>query len=106
MTQQRFKPFFVHQQTNPAAARCPGQSRRPRAFTAFVQPADNPREVLVQVAFCSQKDDFVKAVGRTEALAKPTTTINARNLPEWLQEQALKLPYGFRPYTYILKYVV
>ncbi len=102
---QRFKPFFVHRQSDFVPFNAVERSK-PRAFTAYIQPAENPREVKVQLAFCSSKDTFVKAVGRATALAHPEVIINARHLPKFLKDADEKMLYGGQNFDYILKYVV
>jgi len=104
-----FKPFFIHRH-NAVRGFNAIQRNMPWAFTAKVEPCkDNPREVLVSVAFCSQKDQFCKATGRAEAEQRAFNRINIRHLPRYLAEQDQKLfggGHGEAGFHYVLKYVV
>ena len=104
-----FKPFFIHRH-NGARGFNAIQRNMPWAFTAKIEPCkDNPREVLVAVAFCSQKDQFCKATGRAEAEQHAFNRINIRHLPRYLAEQDQKLFGGGVSdvgFNYVLKYVV
>lgn len=104
-----FKPFFIHRH-NGARGFNAIQRSLPWAFTAKVEPCkEDPRKVLVGVAFCSQKDQFCKAIGRAEAEQQSFNRINIRHLPKYLAEQDAKLfggGHGEISYNYVLKYVV
>lgn len=105
---QRFKPFFVHRQmgSDPINA---VQRSMPKAFTAKVEPGSTARTLKVAVTFCAQKDEFVKAHGRSYVEQAAFTEINARHLPAWLAEQEEKLLLGNNwpnLYNYVLKYIV
>ena len=97
------KPFYIHKQT-------PGGKFN--GFTARIEPASDPRAVNVMVAFCSRKDNFVKAIGRNVAEQQGFTQINKRYLPEFLGQLYAKSwgemnPKGFGElFNYVLKYVV
>ena len=114
---QRFKPFFLHHQGVVAhmsrkellASTNAVQRQRPRGFTVKVEPGDSPRTVKVGVSFCSLKDEFVKALGRSHVEQGTFVEINTRQLPRWLSEQAEKLLHGHAhqdAWMYTLKYVV
>lgn len=106
---QRFKPFFVHRNFSVSKHDCAATRQKPRGFTAFVEPADGPREVNVRVTFCSSKDEFIKKEGRRVVMEKPVVTINARHLPKFLEEQEKALSYGWKradDWAYIVKYML
>jgi hypothetical protein len=105
-----FKPFFIHKNLTQRGYNAITRNL-PWAFTAKVEPCkDNPREVLVAVAYCSQKDQFCKATGRSQAEQRTFERINIRHLPEYLAECEGKLWHGTVSnalwYLYVLKYVV
>lgn len=115
MTQQRFKPFFFHHDELRGMSKqtlkelSTVQRHRPRGFTMFVQPSDNPRMIKVQVAMCSPKDNFCKKIGREQALQHEIKEINARDLPKTIGEFVSKTTWGCawaRGYDYMLKYVI
>lgn len=96
------KQFFIHQQT---------PHGKFNGFTAKVEPTDNPRTIMVAVAFCSKKDHFCKATGRNVVEQRTFTEINKRHLPDWLGQQFCaawgysEVNAGYTFY-YTLKYVV
>lgn len=77
------KPFFIH-----FDARAMGQlfnnSLYRNGFTAYIQPAENPREVKFSVVFCSKKDQFVKKTGRSQVQEIIPDIINKREIPRLL----------------------
>lgn len=97
----QFKPFFVHHQVPHYALKQP--SSRRRGFTAFVSPGPD-RTINVQVAFCGKKDEFVKKLGREQALSSKSVNINARHLASFLEDAAMEVGY-FKEYTYLYKYL-
>lgn len=105
-----FKPFYIHHHTQYKGLNSIDRNK-PNGFTVKVEPVeDSPREVKVAVTFCSQKDQFCKAVGRAEVEQHSFTRINIRKLPEYLAEQQQKTLYGecvsHRQWNHVLKYVV
>lgn len=106
-----FKPFYIHHNLQGIKGHNSIEKNKPIGFTVKVEPVeDNPREVKVAVAFCSQKDQFCKAIGRAEVEQHSFNRINIRKLPQYLAEQESHLLYSHRasPYTWnhVLKYVV
>ena len=89
-----FKPFYIHRHHPPGKM----PNRNARGFTALISPCVieqfdpesgekigervDHRQVNVQVAFCSPKDQFVKELGRQFAMSAKIETINKRELPE------------------------
>ena len=74
-----FKPFFVHEHKQPGKM----SNRGPRGFTVLVGPDQHVKgNVLVSTAWCSPKDQFVKRVGRNQALEAFPSSIKAHKLPE------------------------
>jgi hypothetical protein len=104
-----FKPFYIHRYYG-IKGYSSIQRNMPWGLTARIEPCpDNPREVLVAVAFCSQKDQFCKATGRCEASQQSFNRINIRHLPKYLAEQDCKLFWSEArdfDFNYVLKYVV
>ncbi len=108
-----FKPFFVH--FNRPVRRTDSSKLRhlPRGFTIKVSPGDEPRTVKVQTAWCSARDEFVKAQGRQFAEAAAVNVINPRELPKFVADAedkcyGLTKPalFGEETRLYLLKYVV
>lgn len=102
-----FKPFYIHENRGPGKM----TGRSPRGFTLKVSPdPENQRNVLVQGAWCSHKDEFVKKTGRTTADAAESKSINKRDVPELLGAMSDQMWGGLgqsaRSYYYVLKYVV
>lgn len=99
-----FKSFFVHYNRGPGKL----PHSQSRGFTAFVEQVDHsPRQCLVQITFCSPKDQFCKKDGRKNAQMSRVECINKRQLPAVL-EHAHFLCAGedSDDYNYVLKYVV
>jgi hypothetical protein len=101
-----FKPFYIHENRGPGKL----TGRSPRGFTLKVSPdPDNQRNVVVQGAWCSHKDEFVKKTGRLTADVAESKSINKRELPNLLSSMQNTLhPFSTVPgmYNYVLKYVV
>lgn len=100
----QFKPFYVHFQVDHQLRR----KHKPRGFTAFIQPGDG-RNVKVQVSFCSNEDEFVKAQGRKAAEKAPIELFNARRVPELLAacERATAQKAGYESsWVYLYKYML
>ena len=104
-----FKPFFIHYNRGPGKIK----HSEKRGFTAYVDVVDDdPRKCLVQIAFCSPKDQFVKSLGRQHAHISRVECINKRQLPSVLsaaQERCFNTddnPCLANHYNYTLKYVV
>lgn len=90
---------------------------RYHGFSALLQPNDDPTKVGLSVAFCSKKDQFCRACGRSAALAAKEEVIPVVDLPNKLRELVNKsegYEYIERPlkqlqsqnnrYTWIWKY--
>lgn len=75
---KQFKPFYVHVNFNKPG---PLEGRVFRAATLLISPDENDQMCQVQVAVCSKKDEFVKALGRNYAQTAPYTKVNKRQLP-------------------------
>lgn len=105
-----FKPFFVHFNRPVRASDSSRLRHSPRGFTAYVTPGNKPRELGIQVAFCSTQDEFVKQKGRSHALAADLVVFNPRELPNIMARcaETCNAPGWFdeRAYMYLLKYVV
>lgn len=100
----QFKPFYVHFQVDNYYRR----KHKPRGFTAFIQPGEG-RDVKVQVSFCSNEDEFVKAQGRKAAEKAPIELFNARRVPELLAacQRATAAKAGDERYwIYLYKYML
>lgn len=108
-----FKPFYIHHNNNVCVKKLTAAERQfRRGFTAKVEPGTTPRTVKVAVAFCSMRDEFVKALGRSTVEALPREEINVRHLPKWLLDQHQQCLWAGNhawdqdKYNYALKYVV
>ena len=102
-----FKPFYVHEHHQPGKL----SGRTPRGFTLKVSPdLDDPRAVIVQGAWCSNKDEFNKKTGRSLADIAESKSINKRKLPVLLAHMSSLVftpsEYHESEYYYILKFVV
>jgi hypothetical protein len=109
MTNTRFKPFFVHKNYQDVTGLPAKHRSKPRGFTAYIQPADDPRMVKIQVVFCSSKDQFCKATGREEVLKTPTHTMNTRGVAKQLADYSSQLIWRFsceEDFEYLFKYMV
>ena len=99
-----FKPFYIHQHGQPG----PLKGRRPRGFTLKVSPHTNPQLCHVQGTWCSAKDSFVKAMGRSQSDIAEAVPINKRGLPQLVtrmceETQMEDIPYSF---DYLYKYML
>ena len=73
-----FKPFFIHSHREPGKL----PNRSPRGYTIHVEPdAHIKGNVLVRVAWCSPKDQFVKALGREKAIDTWPLSVPMKQLP-------------------------
>lgn len=100
-----FKPFYIHGFNEPGNV----SSRFARGFTLYVKPdEENERYVLVQGAWCSPKDQFVKKMGRSQALMADQEHINKRELPDFVNKcyDACNLESKVWDHNYLLKYVI
>lgn len=86
--EQRFKPFYIHEHGK--------YFTKYRGLTAYISPSDNLRQIYVQAAFCSKKDQFCKRIGREQAQLAKAELINTRQLPRWIETQKAAL-YGEDP---------
>lgn len=105
-----FKPFFVHYNRNITKNSHGWEKHSPRGFTAYIQPdPNNLRNVLMQLTFCSPKDQFSKKEGRSQVHQTKVEIVNKRDVPKMLAG-ATSLVENRRlldsRYYYILKYVV
>lgn len=108
----RFKPFYIHKQTRLK------ETGKFRGFSAYIEPSEDHRKVLIKITYCSRKDEFCRKKGR-EALAQmESKEINSRTLPAALDEAWLKC-YGlsavvnvghssnmYNMFNYVLRYVI
>lgn len=110
MSVLNFKPFFVH--FNRPVLKTDGGSwmHRPRGFTAFLEPHEKDRLVLMRAVMCSaQEKEFKKAQGRQEVMDKDPVEMNARDVGAVLEGLANKCcPEAAEKgaYNYIYKYMV
>ena len=106
-----FKPFFVHYNRPVIKGYEPCRLRHaPRGFTAYVRPdIENERNCLVQVTWCSEKDEFKKSEGRSQVVLAESVEFNKRDLPSLMAKCARSCEYHDtteQDYMYLLKYVV
>lgn len=110
--ENRFRPFFIHRQ-QPLWA--PLNKHKAKGFTVYIQPGKDDRTVGISIAWCSNKDDFIKKEGRKVAMSKPPIYINPREVPDWIGAQYDHLITGnrvsdgkglAREYYYVLKYML
>ena len=101
-----FKSFYVHYNLVPGKL----SGRAPRGFTLKVSPdEENPRLIYVQGTWCSNKDEFNKAVGREMADMGERVSYNKRRLPELAASMRAVVDdaeLNESEYLYLLKYVV
>ena len=98
-----FKPFFVHfNKSKHGDARW---MRYPRGFTAYVKSTENPREISVQLIYCSPKDQFCKKTGRELVMKKEPILMNPRSLQKLL-ELAAEQCNSWTRFEYLYKYMV
>jgi len=103
-----FKPFYIHEHHQPGKL----SGRTPRGFTLRVSPdPENNRNVLVQGAWCSNKDEFNKRTGRSLADIAESKSINKRVLPRLVTQMQQVVYPGTtwaqeRDHYYLLKFVV
>lgn len=81
----RFKPFYIHKMyDNNNGPVCSGTVYR--GFSAFIEPADKPHEVLVYVVKCHKSDEFNKAKARAYLAKALPVQMNARKVDHFLAE--------------------
>jgi hypothetical protein len=103
-----FKPFYVHIHRQPGRM-SPSYSR---GFTVKVSPDRVEPHTMcsLQVAFCSQKDQFNKKIGRETAETKEPVIVSKRMLPHHLTQLADKVGgkgwYTESEFQYLYKYVL
>ena len=102
-----FKPFYIHEHHQPGKL----TGRTPRGFTLKVSPDPlDHHNIIVSGAWCSNKDEFNKKTGRSQADIAEQKTINKRTLPG-LVAQMQNVMHGYpnhlpRDNYYLLKYVI
>lgn len=106
-----FKPFFIHYNRPVIKSYEPCRLRHaPRGFTAFITPdKENDRNAMVQVTFCSERDEFTKKEGRSQAVLAEAVSFNKREVPDVLARCAKSCEYHDmteQDYMYVLKYLV
>jgi hypothetical protein len=99
-----FKSFYIHQHGEPG----PLKGRKPRGFTLKVSPHPNPQLCHVQGTWCSSRDAFVKATGRSQADIAEALPFNKRGLPSLVkamckETQMENFPHSF---DYLYKYML
>ena len=103
------KPFYIHFQRPVSKDAHGALKHKPRGFTALIKEnPDDARTVLMQVTFCSTRDQFCKKTGRQEADLAKTEAINKRRVPELLNAcvgacQGITEP---NHYDYVWKYML
>lgn len=101
-----FKPFFVHSHHKPGHR----PNRAPRGFTAYIEPTQDNRTVVMRVALCSPKDQFSKKEGRSQALISKHEIINKRRVPHMLSclEHVCELNYIIdeQKFYYVFKHMM
>lgn len=101
-----FKPFYVHQHSNAKYAK---RDNTPRGFTLYVQQDPNePHNVIVQGAWCSNKDNFCRRIGRNTANFAEEKSINKRDLPKLLTAMmhACQFEAVDQDFYYVWRYVI
>lgn len=102
-----FKSFYVHQHHN---NKCDKRDNAPRGFTLSVQQDPNQaRNVLVQGAWCSNKDNFSRKIGRDTAGKAEVKSINKRELPKLLAQMAHVCGFNEvvdHDFYYVWRYVI
>lgn len=82
----------------------------PRGFTAYVQQDPNEqRNVLIQVTWCAEADEFKKAAGRSFVQKTDAVSFNKRDLPSIMAQAANTCKWEKfieADYLYLLKYVI
>jgi hypothetical protein len=99
------RKFYVHHNYGSGHL----NSRFARGFTVLVQPdPDNPRNALVQGAWCSPKDNFCKKTGRSQAEKANVLSINKRKVPDLLVKMSQKTYFhvGDGAFDYLFKYML
>ena len=101
-----FKSFFIHERNE-------HNKRGPKAITFYISPDVSSDSVLVSYTCCNPKDQFVKALGRKNAMAaQNVVSIYKRKLPYYLSQVIVQESlYSSwhkteEEYHYVLKYVV
>ena len=104
-----FKPFYIYQNRPRHHHDIGVEKLLPRGFTAKIEPSKEPHKVLVSIAFCAYKDEFVKKTGRALVDVLPGQLVNARDIPRVLAEAATKCDW-FKTYEssyyYVLKFML
>lgn len=75
------KTFFVHHNRKVFKTDNSHRRHQPKGMTICVSEHPDPRQVNVQITFCSNKDEYSKRAGRDAAQAAPKEPINKRALP-------------------------
>ena len=104
-----FKPFFVHFNRPVRSTDNSKLRHSPRGFTAYVSAGNTPRQVNIQVAFCSALDEFKKQTGRSQALLTEAVAFNPRSLPDIMakcEETCTNQDTDEQHYYYLLKYII
>lgn len=104
-----FKTFYIHNHKHGGKKQ---ESHLKRGFTVIVSHVeDDYTRAKVQVAFCSQMDNFSRKEGRSQAAAHDEQLVLKRDLRHVLAEFSRKV-YGRKAarkpadFDYVMKYVV
>lgn len=102
-----FKPFYIHKQTHVAHGKYKG-------FSAYIEPAEDQRKVLIKITYCSKKDEFCKRKAREQLARMESKEINSRAIVReldkaWYTCLDAALPtYGeqWSGFNYVMRYVI
>lgn len=85
-----FKPFYIHQMVDRNNnGHLHDNNHKSRGFSAFIQPAKEAHDVVVQIVHCHKHDEFCKKKAREYLALAPKQQINIRKLDEVLMDAYL-----------------